>query len=482
MKVVEIQRGDHSCTYRVSIPSAVIEEAILARLKDLGQQMKLPGFRAGKAPVHVLKRRLGDSVRQEIVKDQIEKGVQLTLDEHNLKPAALPRISVESAEPEHDIIIVLDIDLIPSFEPMDFRDIQLERLEPKVSEEDIDRTLTELAHRHIDFVTPEIHRPAQMGDAVLVDLAGYTIEGDAIESMRQKDISLIIGHKANMPIPEMDNMLIGAEPGQDCEHIVTFPEGHPLRAHMSEKGRIIFHIRELREPREPGINDESFAKTLGFDSIPSLRKVIAERLEGDLASTAHIHLKQALLDILDNNHHFPVPPHLVHKEFESIWSRLEAESHTGVHPKTADAKDDKEHTDLAPKSSENQKDGKEDKDQESLRADYQRIAQRRVKLGLLFSEVGRINGLSVDKQDIEHAILDEARRYPGDNREVLKHYHNQPGALAALRASLFEDKVIDFILSHAALTVRELPLKDFVAALEDDQIKEKKGSHVRPSG
>src|SRR3546814_252496 len=321
------------------------------------------------------------------------------------------------------------IELLPEITPMDFSAIELERVKITVPDEEVSSALERLAASRKESRPLETPRPAQSGDILVIDFKG-TVHGEALPGMAGEDHHLELG--SNSFIAGFEEQLIGAAVGEARTVNITFPEGYGNEKLSGQPAVFECTVKEIREPVPAELNDE-LAQSMGAEGLDDLRQKVRERLAQDYDGFARMRMKREILDQLSEGHDFEVPQAMVDLEFEAIWQQVENDREQG----RTDPDD-------------------EGKDDEEVKADYRAIAERRVRLGLLLSEVGRLNQIEVTQDEVNKALFMEAQRHPGQENQVVEFYRSNPQAQAQLRAPLFEDKVIDFIIDLAKVSEREV--------------------------
>jgi trigger factor len=434
MQVTELANEGLRREYKIIISAKDIGEKVSARLDEVGQTIALPGFRRGKVPASLLKKRFGPAIMGEVLEQALTDSSQQAMAERGLRPAIQPKIEVTKFDEGKDLEYTLAVELMPEITPVDFRSLELERLAPAIGEAEIDKALTRMAEemRRTEKVDP---RPARSGDTLVIDFVGR-IDGKEFQGGAGQDHHLELG--SNSFVRGFEEQLVGRQPGETAVVKVVFPADYPGADLAGKEAEFSVAIKELRERVAVKVDDE-LAKSFGMESLAALREAMKGKLEREYGGLARIKLKRALLDKLAEAHSFAVPAGLVESEFEAIWKQFQE----------AKERNEIEKEEL-------------DKGEEALRAEYRAIAERRVRLALLLSEVGRQNNIQVGQEDLNRAIAEEARRYPGQERKVFEFYKNSPEALARLRAPIFEDKVIDFIVEMAKVTERRLPPEELV--------------------
>lgn len=452
MQITETQADGLKREFKVVVAAGDIERKVDDRLAEIGRQVRLPGFRPGKVHMQVLKKRYGPSVMGEVLERAIGDSSNQALQERGLRPALQPKIEILSFKEGADLEYKMAIELLPDIDPVGFDQIVLERLRPEIPDEEIGKALERIAqpHRKSDLVD----RPAKTGDAVVIDFVG-SVDGKEFPGGAGKDHTLELG--SSRFIEGFEDQLVGAKAGEHREVKVAFPEAYGNEELAGKEAVFAVDVKEVRELQPAQVDDE-LAKAVGMESLEELRKAVREQLERDYAAVARQKLKRALLDELAARHDFPVPPGMVDVEFDTIWKQVEQEREQakGIAPEDAD------------------------KSEDELKAEYRGIAERRVRLGLLLSEVGRRNNISVTQDEVNRALAEEARRHPGYERQVIEFYRKNPEALANLRAPIFEDKVVDFIVEMAEVTEKPVSTTELLSAGSGDA--EKAGAGTQAAG
>jgi trigger factor len=365
-------------------------------------------------------------VLQEAVKETSSKA----LADRDERPAMQPSVSLPEDQAEIERVLAGEADLaysmtfevLPKFELTDFKGLKLERLTADVAPEAIDKAIGDLAGRATTWA-PDAERLAASGDRVTVDFVG-TIGGEAFEGGSTEDAQIVLGQGGF--IPGFEEGLGGAKAGEERTIAATFPADYPVEALAGKEASFAVKIKEVAAPVPPAIDDE-FAKNFGAESLEKLKELVAAQIAREYETASRLKLKRELLDQLEKVHSFELPPSLVESEFEAIWRQfnenLQQSSRT-----LQDALQD------------------EGKTEDEARAEYRRIAERRVRLGLVVGEIGERNAIKITQDELRRALIEQARRFPGHEKSVYEYYEKTPGALADLRAPIFEDKVVDFVL------------------------------------
>jgi trigger factor len=442
MQVTETSTDGLKHEFKIVIPAADITERIDKRLIEIGQQTRLPGFRPGKAPMSVLKTRFLPHVRGEVVQDAVNQGADEALKDRNLRPALQPKVEITAFDEGKDLEYTLAVEALPEIEPMDFTTIALERWKPQVPDNEVEESLKRLADRQRK--DEKVDRETAKGDLVVIDFKGE-IDGKEFPGGAASDYRLEIGSGGF--IPGFEDQLEGAKAGEERTVNVTFPADYGVADLSGKPAKFAVTVKEVRAFQDQPI-DNSLAEALGMENIDELRKMVKEQNERQYGDLARQRLKRQLLDQLAKGHSFPVPPGMVDGEFETIWKQYEFQRERAKESGVTDYNE-----------------GKSD---DQVRAEFHAMAERRVRLGLLLSEVARRHNISVTQDEINQALVAEARRFPGQERKVVEYYRNEPGAIEGLRAPILENKVVDHILGSAKVSERTVPAADLVAAEEED--------------
>ncbi|MDP6388696.1 MAG: trigger factor [Alphaproteobacteria bacterium] len=440
MQVTEKKNEGLSREFAITVPAEEIEARVTARLEELNSQVNIPGFRPGKVPVALLRQRYGQAVLGEVVEHAVAETSSQAIAERSLQPAMQPKIDVTSFEDGKDLEFTIAVEVMPTIEPADLKGIELERLTAPVGDEEVDRAVAGMAGEFARSEPIETPRPAKDGDVVVLDFEGK-IDGAIFEGGAAKDFNLTLG--SGRFIPGFEDQLVGANAGDAKQVKVTFPADYQSEELAGKDAVFDVTVKEIREPVETKVDDD-LAKSLGLDSLDDLRKNIRERIENDYGQVSRGRMKRQLLDKLDEMHDFEVPPGMVEAETKSIWEQFEEARREG--------RLDQDEM---------------DKDEDELKADYEKIAGRRVLLGLLLSEIGKKNNIEVTAEELNRVLLQEAQKYPGSERDILEYYQKNEQAMAALRAPLFEEKVVDFIFEMADITEREITSEELLAPPEE---------------
>ncbi len=454
MQVTETQADGLKREFKVHIDAREIDEKMTGRLEELGNTVKVPGFRPGKVPLQILKQRFGKSVLDEVMTRAVNDSSNQALTERGLRPAVQPKIEITSFDEGKDLEYTIKLELIPDIEPMDFSKLELERSVVEIEDGAVQKTLDDLAKAHKKTEPLDAPRKTQTGDVLVIDFSG-TVDGEAYPGMAAEDHHLELGSSSF--VEGFEEQLVGAEIGDTREVTVTFPEAYVNDRLAGQEAIFTVTIKNILASVPSAVDDE-LAVNLGEPDLETLKSRIRERLAADYKQLTRAQLKRRLLDRLAEEHDFPVPESMVDIEFATIWQQLERDREAG---------------NLDPEDTE--------KSDEDLRAEYRDIAERRVRLGLLISEVGRRNGVEVTQEEANMALVRESQGYPGKEREVFEFFQKTPEAMANLRAPIFEDKVVDFIVDLADVTERSVTPEELRREMEDEAGKSASEADDKPA-
>ncbi|PZU45172.1 MAG: trigger factor [Sphingomonas sp.] len=436
MSVTETLNEGLKRGYSLEIAAAAIAAKVDAAIAQVAPQVKMPGFRPGKVPGNLIRKMHGDALRREALQESINDAVNQLLADKGLRPATQPQIDIDGGLGEgEDLKISVSLEVLPEVPESDLEGIALERLTVEASDADIDSALERLAAQQKSFEDAPAKHKAADGDLVVMDYVG-TADGVAFEGGTGEGMEIELG--SGRLIPGFEDGLKGVKTGDKTTVKVTFPADYPAENLAGKDAEFAVTVTAVKTASTPAV-DDSMATNLGLESLDQLKAILKDQVEAELNGLTRTYLKRKLLDHLAASHDFEVPPTMVDAEFQQIWRQVEAEA-----------------TD-------------EDKAQmEAERGDYGRIAERRVRLGLLLSDIGQKNGVQVTQAEMNRLVAQEAARYQGQEREVQKYFAENAVAAAQLRAPLFEEKVVDFLLGKATITDRVVSREELEAAIESE--------------
>jgi len=452
MQIIEKSGEGLSRVYGVTVPAADLTEKLEARIAEITPTLKIKGFRPGKVPTAHVRRLYGKALMGEVVEQTLSETTQKVIADNNLRPAGEPDLKPEGdlaqvIEGKADLAYELALDLLPEFNPVDAATLELKRPVYEPADAEVDEAVSELAKQNRTY-EPRTGKTvkAKDGDMVVIDFVGK-LDGEAFAGGTAEDAELVLG--SGQFIPGFEEQLVGAKPDSAVEVKVTFPENYQAANLAGKEAVFEVKVKEVKAPAETAV-DDAFAERLGIENLEKLRELIKSNLSEQFARASRFKIKRSLLDQLDTRHDFPLPPKMVEAEFGAIWSQVQQDKQNGSLPEDDAAKSD-----------------------EDLQADYRKIAERRVRLGLVLAEIGRTNNVQVTEQELAEAMRQEAMRYGPQAQQVFDLFRQNPNAQAQLRAPIFEDKVVDLILSKAKVEDEAVSKEDL---LKEDDLPEGYGA------
>jgi trigger factor len=433
MQVTETVSDGLKREFQVVVPASDLASKVDVRLDQLKGQVRLNGFRPGKVPMSHLKRIYGRAVMAETIEAAVREANAQIITERGFRLVREPQVTMppeqgaveQMIDGRSDLAYTMAIEIMPPIELADFKGIKLERLNAEVSDAEVDEALNRLAEQNRPFVAKGEGATTANGDRVTIDFTGK-IDGVPFEGGTGGDVGINIG--SGTFIPGFEDQLIGAAAGEQRTVRVTFPQTYPAQHLAGKDAEFDVTVKVVEEPKPVSV-DEEFAKSLGTESLGKLKDMIRERLQRDHVAVSRQKLKRKLLDELDARHKFAPPPSLIEEEFNNVWKTivddLQAQKRTFADEGTTE---------------------------EKAREEYRGIAERRVRLGLVIAEIGERNQIKVTDEELSRAVMERARQMPGSEQKVWDFYQNNPNALASLRAPIFEDKVVDFLLELAEVS------------------------------
>ncbi|OYW59995.1 MAG: trigger factor [Azorhizobium sp. 32-67-21] len=449
MQVTETQAEGLKRAYRVVLPASELGAKADNRLNEMKDRVQLKGFRPGKVPVAHLKRMYGKSVMAEVIEQAVTEANGKIVEENGLRLALQPRVELPQDEAEvrgvieggADLTYTVELEVLPKIELGNFKDISITRPVVEVTEAEVDETLNRLADANRAYEAKD--GAAASGDRVTVDFVG-SIDGVPFEGGAGEGIQVVIG--SNSFIPGFEEQLVGIAAGEERTLEVTFPEAYAARELAGKAASFQVTAKTVEAPGAFTLDDE-FAKSLGQESLDKLKEQVRTRISQEHSGVARQKVKRALLDGLDELHKFDVPPTLVSQEFDGVWAQVQQ--------------------DLTAQKRTFEDEGTTE---EAARVDYQKIAERRVRLGLVLAEIGERNNIQVTDDEVTRAVVERARQFPGQEQQVWDYYRRTPQALASVRAPLFEEKVVDFLLELANVTDQSVTREELYKEDEDKAV------------
>jgi trigger factor len=440
MQTVETLNEGLKRAFRITIPAQDIDARVDQELKKVAPQVRMPGFRPGKVPANLIRKMHGASLQAQALQEAVQDGVQQLLSEQKIRPAMQPAVALEEGgDSGKDAIVSVEVEALPDVPDAKTEGLKIERLVVDAGDEAIDAAVMRLAEGQKSFDPAPAKHAAAIGDLVVMDFEGK-VDGEPFEGGKGEGMSVELG--SGRLIPGFEDQLVGARANQALRIDVTFPADYNVDYLKGRAATFDILVNEVQVPR-PMKADDEFAKSMGLEGIGQLRDLLKAQVEQELNGLTRTHMKRQLLDQLAAAHDFPVPETMVEAEFDQIWQQLEHEAGNEADPAAARAEMEKE------------------------RADYRAIAERRVRLGLLLSEIGQKNGVQISQQEMNQLIMQAAQQYkPEDRQRFAEYINSEPMAAAQLRAPLFEDKVVDHLFATAEISERKVSRAELEAAIE----------------
>ena len=451
MQIEETSAEGLSRELKITISKDILATRLDNKILEMKDQVQLKGFRKGKVPVMHLKKIYGSRLMSEILQEVVNDQSQQVLSDRNERPALQPEVNLEGdvenvINGDTDFIFKMIYDIIPPITLANFKDISLDRKVAEISDKEVDESIQRLAKSRKQFEPKAKTAKASSGDSVKIDFLGK-IDGEPFEGGAAEGFELELG--SNQFIPGFEDQIIGKKAGDRFDIEVSFPEEYG-NADLANKAAVFETIvHEVNGPKKIEINDE-FATSMGMKSLDQLKEMVREQIGKDYHNFSREQVKQDLLDKLSDAHDFELPNRMVDLEFNQIWHQFESEL-----------------------ENQSKKIDELDETEDELRKEYRDIAERRVRTGLVLAEIGSNNEIEVTQEEINQGLMERVRQFPGQEQEVLNYFRNNPEAMAQIRAPLFENKVIDFIIEQADVTDVTVSIEELMAPPEDSEKKPK---------
>lgn len=442
MQTVETLNEGLKRAFKITIPATDIDAKVDQELKTLAPQMRMPGFRPGKVPANLVRKMHGPALEQQALQSAIQDGVQQLMAEQKIRPAMQPSVELEEGGAGKDTVVKVEVEALPDVPEPKVEELKIERLTVEPTDAEIDAAVERLMSGQKSFEPAPAKRKADTGDLVIIDFEGK-VDGEPFEGGKGEGMSVELG--SGRLIPGFEDQLVGAKANEQRELKVTFPDDYPVDYLKGREATFEVTVNEVQTPKETKA-DDAFAQSMGLEGIEQLRDLLKKQVEQELNGLTRTHMKRQLLDQLAERHDFPVPPSMVEAEFEQIWRQLEHEAGHEADPEAARAEMEKE------------------------KDDYRRIAERRVRLGLLLSEIGQKEGVQITQQEMNQLMMQAAQQYrPEERQRFVEYVRNEPMAAAQLRAPLFEDKVVDHLFGKAEVAERQVSREELEQAIEAEE-------------
>jgi len=445
--------------YQVVVPAADLDQRVNAKLDEIKGRVNIAGFRPGKVPMSHLKRVYGKSVMSEVIQQAVNDSNQKIVEDGKFKLAMEPKVTLaaedessvkELIEGKTDLAYKVEMEILPKIEFPDFKKIKVTRPVTDTTDADLDQALSKIAEANQQY--EEKQGKAETGDQVTIDFKG-SIDGTPFEGGAAEDAPLVLG--SNTFIPGFEDQLVGVSPGDQKEITVKFPDDYGAAQLAGKDAVFAVTVKKVEQPKKAVIDDE-FAKNVGAENLEKLKEQVRDRILSDFKQVSRAKAKRSVLDALDAALKFDAPPTLVEQEFETVWKAV--------------------NNDL-----ENRKAtwADEETTEDEAKSEYRRIADRRVRLGLAIAELGEKNNIQVSEDELTRALVEQARQFPGQEQQVWDYFRKNPQAMAGIRAPLFEDKVIDFILELADVTDKKVSRDELLADDEETSSRPRIGKNKK---
>ena len=439
MQTVETRNEGLKRAYRLTIPAKDIDARVDRELKSIAPQVRMPGFRPGKVPANLVRKMHGEALEAQALQNAVQDGVQQLMSEQNIRPAMQPSVELTEGGQGKDAVVTVEVETLPDVPEAKVAGLKIERLTVEPDEAMLDEAVGKLAAGQKSFDPAPAKHKAEKGDLVVMDYVG-TVDGEAFEGGKGEGMSIELG--SGRLIPGFEDQLVGVKANDEKTVKVTFPAEYPVD-YLKGRDAVFEVVVNEVQTAKPFKADDAFAQSMGLEGIGQLRELMKNQVAQELNGLTRTHMKRQLLDQLAAQHDFPVPESMVEAEFEQIWKQLEHEASHEEDPKAALAEMEKE------------------------KGEYRAIAERRVRLGLLLSEIGQKNGVEVSQQEMNQLIMQAAQQYrPEERQRFVDYVRENPMAAAQLRAPLFEDKVVDFLFGQAEIKERKVSRAELEAAVE----------------
>lgn len=450
MQVTELPAEGLKRQFKIVITAGDLTAKVDERVAEMARTASMPGFRPGKVPAGLIKKQYGQALLGEALEQAVNQSTAKAIEDRGLKPALQPRVDLKGEFAEgKDVEFEVALEVLPEIGQLDFSSVELERLKAVVPDKNVDEALDRIAKANREQKPVDPPRPAQKGDALKLDFVG-SVDGVEFPGGKAEDYVLELGSSSF--IPGFEDQLVGAEVGKPVDVKVKFPDDYGNKELAGKDAVFKCTVKEIREFVDQPIDDE-LAKKNNFENLEAMRKAVSDRIGQEYAQISRGMIKRALLDKLADSYKFDVPEGLVEGEFNAIWQRIE----------------------------EAKKNGEKIEDEEKAKQEYRKIAQRRVRLGLLLADVGRSNNIDVTPEELNQAIMREAMRYPGQERQVLEFYGKNAQLKEQMRAPIFEEKTVDFILELAKVTEKSVTPEELLETARKAEEDEDKPAEQTPA-
>ena len=434
MQIKELKKKGLEREFKILVPSKDVTEKLNVSLLEISKDVEIEGFRKGKVPLDIVKQRFGQNALNKTLDELIQTTSNEVIKKNNLRLALKPKVDVKNFGEEKGLEYIMSIELIPEFKINDISKIKLTQFFSKVDDDDYKKTLDTFSKTQQNFIK-EDGRKVQNGDGVLINLRP-TFKDDIVKEALIENKMTIIGNK--MIIEEIEKKMLGTKAGDKLDFVCKFPKNFPNKDVADNDVNVKIDILEVRVPQKK-VLDDNFAKTMGAVDLKDFKEKVKKQMQNELDNTSKIIMKKDLIDQLDKTYKITLPQGLVNVEFESIWKRYNEDKSKGV----------------IDESDKNKKD-------EDVKKDYKAIAERRVKVGLILAKIGEDEKITVTEDDLKKAIEQEILRQPDAKDQIIKFYTENSQALASLKAPIFEEKVVNFVLEKIKVEKKEISKKELL--------------------
>ena len=434
MQITELKKNGLEREFKIKIPSNNVVEKLNSNLSEISKDVEIEGFRKGKAPLDIIKQRYGDNALRKTLDELIQTSSNEVIQKKNLKLAIKPKVDVKNFGEEKGLEYIMTIELIPEFKVEDLKTIKLVKFVSKVNEEDYKKTLDTFASTQQNFEKKD-EKKIENRDGVLLNLKP-TFNNEIVKEAQIENKMTIIGNK--MIMPEIEKNLLGKKAGDKLDFICKFPKNFPNKNISEKDERVEIDILEVRVAKKK-VLDDTFAKTMGATDLNDFKDKVKKQMQGELDNVSKMVMKKDLIEKLDKMHKINLPQGLVNYEFENIWKKFNEDKSKGIIDET----------------DKNKKD-------EDIKKEYKSIAERRVKVGLILAKIGEEKKINVNEEDLKKAIEEEILRQPNAKDQIIKFYTENSQALASLKAPIFEQKVVDYMLENIKVDEKEISRKDLL--------------------
>lgn len=445
MNIKQLKAEGLSKTFAITVPKEDLDSKLEAKIKEMQPQVSLKGFRPGKVPVSHIRKMFGQSIMKDVVEETVNETTQQAINDNKIRPAGQPQVDLRAngedvTQGKADLEYQLTVESIPDFEPVDPETLKFTRLTHEADEKELEEEVAKLGEGQKSYKKKAKTAKAKKGDAVLIDFIG-TVDGEAFDGGTMEGHQLVLG--SGTFIPGFEDQLIGAKADDELDVKVTFPDPYQAADLAGKDAVFSTRVIEVQGEKDAVIDDE-FAQKFGLADLEALKAAVSDQYKSQLEMQSRMKLKRAILDELDKKHKFELPPQMVEAEFSNIWTQVQSEKEAGQLDEDDAKKSDKQ-----------------------LEKDYRKIAERRVRLGLVLAEMGQKQEIQISNEELQQAMIAEARQYPGQEQQVIEFYQKNPQAIAQLRAPIYEEKVVDLIIEKAKVTDKKVT-KDVL--FEEDEM------------